>query len=304
MKLSRRSPLLMSFLAAFAVVMLTIWTVEPVAAQRSSRNSSYSSSSSRRSVSRSTRDDDNDYESDDDYEDGSGSDSRRSRARSSRDSRSSSSRSSRSSSRSSSRRSSSSRGRSANYAPPAVVFGSNYETVGLRPRGNLLSVEAFESLPCSVSKVAAGAKTYYRCGETWYNQVNHEGWVCYSEVFPPAGSRVTALPKKHEVVRAGGRTLYATTDAFYEAVKDGDSTRYVVVEPAVGTVLDRLPEQAKAGIPVRSGRNDYYRYLGVFYREETVNGVTRYVASLSPFSTPVSPVASATTVPASAKAAE
>lgn len=172
-----------------------------------------------------------------------------------------------------------------------MVFGANYETVGLRPRGNLLSVEAFEALPCNVAKIEAAGKAYYRCGETWYNQVNHEGWVCYSEVFPPAGLRVSSLPKQHEVIRAGDRTFYATQDAFYEGVRDGGATRYVVVEPAVGTVLDRLPAQAKYGIPVRSGRHDYYRYLGVFYREETVNGVKRYVASTSPFATVPPPVA-------------
>lgn len=235
-------------------------------------------------------DDDDDFESDDDDDSDSG--SRRSRSRSSRDSRDSRSDSSRSS-RSSSRRSSS-RSSSADYAPPAVVFGANYETIGLRPRGNLLSVEAFEALPCATSKVEAAGKTYYRCGETWYNQVTHEGWVCYSEVFPPAGLRVGALPKGHDVIRAGDRTLYATGDAFYETVRDGAGIRYVVVEPAVGTALERLPDRAKEGIPVRSGRHDYYRYLGVFYREETVNGVKRYVASASPFSTPP-PTVSATT---------
>ena len=184
------------------------------------------------------------------------------------------------------------------------MFGANYETVGLRPRGNLLSVEAFEALPCSVSKVEAGGKTYYRCDDTWYNQVSHEGWVCYSEVFPPAGLRVSALPKGHDVIRAGDRTLYATADAFYEAVRDGGATRYVVVEPAIGTVLERLPARAKEGIPVRSGRYDYYRYLGVFYREETVNGAKRYVASASPFSAPpaaVTPVATAPVTTATSK---
>jgi hypothetical protein len=103
------------------------------------------------------------------------------------------------------------------------------------------------------------------------------------------------LPKEHEVIRAGDRTLYATGDAFYEAVRDGGATRYVVVEPAVGTVLDRLPERAKLGIPVRSGRHDYYRYLGVFYREEAAGGVKRYVAAVSPFAAPVTPVVAATT---------
>ena len=182
-----------------------------------------------------------------------------------------------------------------------MVFGTSYETIGLRPRGNLLSVEAFEALPCATSKVDAGGRSYYRCGDTWYNQVSQDGWVCYSEVYPPAGLRVSTLPKEHDVVRAGERTLYATSDAFYEAVRDGAATRYVVVEPAVGVVLDRLPERAKEGIPVRSGRNDYYRYLGVFYREETVNGTKRYVASQSPFAaTPTTPTASATTPVAAA----
>jgi len=97
------------------------------------------------------------------------------------------------------------------------------------------------------SKVDAAGKAYYRCGETWYNQVTHEGWVCYSEVFPPAGLRVGSLPKGHEVIRAGDRTLYATGDAFYEAVLDGAGTRYVVVEPAVGTVLNGYRTERERG---------------------------------------------------------
>jgi len=123
-------------------------------------------------------------------------------------------------------------------------------------------------------------------------------------VFPPAGLRVSALPEGHEVIRAGDRTLYAGGDAFYEAVRDGSGSRYVVVEPAVGTVLDRLPARAKDGIPVRSGRHDYYRYLGVFYREETLNGVKRYVAAVSPFAvSPASPVSPAPGAPSPVAAA-
>jgi len=175
-----------------------------------------------------------------------------------------------------------------------MVFGTSYETIGLRPRGNLLSAEAFDALPGGSSKVDVAGKTYYRSGDVWYNQVNHEGWICYSEVFPPAGVRVGAIPKAHEVVRANDRTLYATEDAFYEAVREGATTRYIVIEPSVGMILDRLPARAKDGIPVHSGRNDYYRYLGVFYREETVNGVKRYVAAPSPFAAPPAPLAAAT----------
>lgn len=134
--------------------------------------------------------------------------------------------------------------------------------------------------------------------------MSHEGWICYSEVFPPAGLRVSELPKGSETIRAGDRTLYAGGDAFYEAVRDGNGGRYIVVEPAVGTVLDRLPARAKDGIPVRSGRHDYYRYLGVFYRQENLNGVERYVAAASPFAAPpASPAAPAPGAPSPVAAA-
>lgn len=165
-----------------------------------------------------------------------------------------------------------------------MVFGQNYERIGVRPRGTLLSIEAFEDLPCTPEKATVGTTTYYRCGGIWYNQVSHEGWVTYSEIHPPAGVTANSLPKSHEVVRAGNRTLLATGDAFYEAVRYTDGrTRYVVVEPAVGTTLDRLPARAKEGIPVQSGRHTFYRYLGVFYREDESTGKTRYVASPNPF---------------------
>jgi hypothetical protein len=256
------------------------------------------SRSSRSSRSSGFDDDDDDFEDDDDSD----SDRRSSRSRSSR---ASSSRSgSRDSSRSSrsSRRSSGSRGggRSSNYAPPAVVFGQSYERSGVRPRGTLLSVEAFEDLPCTPATTTIGGTTYYRCGGVWYNQVNHEGWVVYSEIYPPAGLGVDSLPRGHETIRAGDKTLYATGDAFYEAASDGRN-RYVVVEPTPGLTLDRLPAKAKEGIPVQSGRHTYYRYLGVFYREEDSTGRTRYVASPNPFMPP--PSVAATTATGAAGAA-
>lgn len=165
-----------------------------------------------------------------------------------------------------------------------MVFGQNYERLGVRPRGTLVSAEGFEDLPGKVETTTVGGTTYYRRGDVWYNQVNHEGWICYSEIYPPAGITVATLPRAHEKVIAGSRTLYATDDAFYEVVKQSDGhVRYVVVEPSEGLVLDRLPARAKEGIPVQSGRNTYYRYLGIFYREDESSGATRYVASPNPF---------------------
>ncbi len=261
-------------LALLALIVVT-WVADPAYAQFSRDRDSSSSRNSRDRSSNSDDDDDEGF-SDDDDDDDSGSDRRSSR---------SSSRSDSSSSRRSSRRSSSgSRGKSANAAPPAVVFGQNYERLGVRPRGTLLSMEAFEDLPCAPEKATVGANTYYRCDGVWYNQVNHEGWICYSEIYPPAGVTENSLPKSHESIRAGDRTLLATSNAFYEAVRYTDGrTRYVVVEPAVGMTLDRLPAHAKEGIPVQSGRHTYYRYLGVFYREDESTGKARYVASPNPF---------------------
>ena len=167
-----------------------------------------------------------------------------------------------------------------------MVFGPTYERLGVRPRGNLLSVIAFEQLPCKRESIMLGATTYYRCDGTWYNQVNHEGWVVYSEIYPPAGATVDSIPTAHETVHAGSRTLYATGDAFYEQVSHSGGRRYVVVEPTEGLALDRLPAQAREGIPVQSGRDTYYRYLGVFYREDKSSGATRYVAAPNPFMPP------------------
>ena len=260
-------------LALLALLFFT-WVADPAYAQLGRDRDSSSTRSSRDRSSSTDDDDDSDFEDDDDD-----SDRRSSRSRASR----ASSRSDSSSSRRSSRRSSS-RGSAAASAPPAVVFGQNYERIGVRPRGTLLSTEAFEDLPCTPEKATVGTNTYYRCDGVWYNQVNHEGWVCYSEIHPPAGVTANSLPKSHEAIRAGDRTLLATGDAFYEAVRYSDGrTRYVVVEPAVGTTLDRLPARAKEGIPVQSGRHTYYRYLGVFYREDESTGKTRYVAAPNPF---------------------
>lgn len=176
------------------------------------------------------------------------------------------------------------------------MFGQGYERLGVRPRGNLVSVAAFEDLPCKRDTVSVGVTTYYRCDGAWYNQVNHEGWVVYSEIYPPAGATVDSLPSGNETVHAGARTLYATDDAFYEAVTHDGRRRYVVVEPSEGLVLDRLPSQARAGIPVQSGRDTFYRYLGVFYREDDSSGSTRYVAAPNPFM-PVTPPQTAKTTP-------
>jgi hypothetical protein len=107
---------------------------------------------------------------------------------------------------------------------------------------------------------------------------------------------VDSLPRDNEVVHAGARTLYATDDAFYEAVSREGRRRYVVVEPSEGLVLDRLPAQAREGIPIQSGRDTFYRYLGIFYREDESSGTKRYVAAPNPFM-PVTPPQTAKTTP-------
>jgi hypothetical protein len=259
-----------------AAVFLVGWMAETVFAQSSRSRDSRSSRD--RSTRASDRDDDfdDDDDDDDDFEAEDRSDSRRSRSRSSRSSSSSSS--------SSRRSSSSSRRGSSDYEPPAIVFGASYERVGVRPRGNIHSLDAFEALPCVVTTGEAAGTTFYRCDGKWYNRINHEGWICYSEVFPPAGLSVAALPSGAVPTQTGGRTLYATEDAFYQAVRVGGNTGYVVVEPEIGWEFERLPSFAVRGIPVRSGRNDYYRHLGVFYRQEKTGATSRYVVAPSPFS--------------------
>lgn len=285
-------------LASGSAIFLAAWLIVTSLPHESKAMSSSSRMSRDRSSSSSDSDNDDDFGGDDSDSGSSSSSKRASRSKNSKASSSSSRSSSSSSSRSShSSRRSSSRGGSSHYAPPAVVFGENYERTGVRPRGNLLSVEAFEALPCKRESVPLGTSTYYRCGGTWYNQVTHEGWVCYSEIYPPAGMAVDSIPADHETLHAGARTLYATGDAFYEPVNQNGRRRYVVVEPTEGLALDRLPARAREGIPVQSGRDTYYRYLGVFYREDDSSGATRYVAAPNPFLPPPAPQTAKTTQP-------
>jgi hypothetical protein len=164
------------------------------------------------------------------------------------------------------------------------VFGTKFERDGVRPRGTLLSVATFQALPCEPEPISVGAEIYYRCGAGWFQRIEHEGWTCYSEIWPPAGAHVSSLPTEHIVFESGPRTLYASENAWFERQEGG----YVVIEPPIGLEVDRLPESAKHGIPVVVNGVNYYRHLGIFYREQPGG---RYVVSNSPYRP--EPVASA-----------
>jgi hypothetical protein len=163
-----------------------------------------------------------------------------------------------------------------------MVFGSKFERDGVRPRGNLVSAATFKALPCTPEPASVGQELFYRCGDAWFQRIEHEGWTCYSEIWPPAGAHVSSLPPGHLVFHSGGRTLYAGTDAWYERQEGG----YVVIEPPVGLAVDNLPDSARDGIPVVVNGVSYYRHLGIFYREEEPEdgfGSRRYVVAKSPF---------------------
>ena len=204
----------------------------------------------------------------------------------SRDSRSRSSRRSSSSSRSGGGAKSFSTGggggKSGGSAPevPPLVFGTKYERDGVHPRGTLISESSFKALPCTRQPVEANGTTYFRCGDSWYQSIEQEGWTVYSEIWPPAGAAVSTIPDDHMTVQSAGRTLYATDHAWYERSPAGS---YVVVEPPVGLPIDHLPESAKHGIPVVVNGVTYYRHLGVFYKEEGDGAASHYVVAKSPY---------------------
>lgn len=161
------------------------------------------------------------------------------------------------------------------------MFGPKFERDGVRPRRTVISAAEFRGLPCRPESVTIGTSTHYRCGDSWYQSVEHDGWTCYAEIFPPAGATVTSLPKSAVPINAGGRTYYATDDAMYVIAPGGG---YAVVEPPIGSRFDRLPAIAKGGIPVIANGTKYYRYLGVFYRAENGPSGESYIVAQSPFS--------------------
>jgi hypothetical protein len=247
----------------------------------SSRMSSHqlsSSSSSRRSSfdrssRRSSRNDNSDnYDSEDNG---------RGRSSRSRSSRSSSRRSS--SHRSYSSRSSSHRS-SKPPVPRGIILGSKYERPGVHPRGELISADAFKALPCARETAKAGKETFYRCGSTWYQRISHQGWIVYSNIWPPAGLHRKSLPDGYETLRGGdGKTYYATDDAFYKAINHDGKKQYVVIEPPVGLHLDHLPDGAKAGIPIFADGSEYYKHVGVFFRKVEGKNGSSWVTTASPF---------------------
>lgn len=162
-----------------------------------------------------------------------------------------------------------------------MVFGQKFEREGVRPHGTVISATEFAGLGCRPEAVTVGMSTYYRCAGAWYQNIEHEGWTCYAEIYPPAGARLGTLPHGSMTLNSdGGRTYYATDDAIYVSEP---GTGYVVVEPPAGTRFDRLPATAKKSIPVVVNGTSYYRHLGVFYREESSSSGDSYVVTSSPF---------------------
>lgn len=160
------------------------------------------------------------------------------------------------------------------------MFGPKFEHDGVRPHGTLISSTQFADLPGRHDSVQIGSSTYYKAGNSWYQRIDHNGWTCYAEIYPPAGARVATLPAEYVTLESGDKTFYATDTAVY-VLEPGAG--YVVVEPSLGTRLDGLPANAKKGIPVVVNGTAYYRYIGLFYRAENGPSGETYVVTASPF---------------------
>ena len=127
-----------------------------------------------------------------------------------------------------------------------------------------VSVTVFQNYPCTQTMVIVDGRTYYRCGSSYYDRVNHEGEVKYVEVSAPAGDEVKSLPEGYQTMKVSGETYYLSEDSFYKKIQRDGKPLYVVVDPPYGAELESLPEGA---IQVSVNKKKYYQYDKVFYRE-------------------------------------
>jgi hypothetical protein len=165
-------------------------------------------------------------------------------------------------------------------SPPVHEDGSGADDV--RFRGSYFSEATFARLPCDPVAVAVGDRSCWRCGDGWFEKLVYDGQPGYVAVFAPAGARTDELPKDAQPIRGESGTYFATSDALYAPSEDG-SGEYVVVATEPGFRVDELPDAARVGAAIVADGFTYYRYLGVYYREEHDDEGTYYVASESPF---------------------
>jgi hypothetical protein len=165
-------------------------------------------------------------------------------------------------------------------SPPVHEDGSDADDV--RIRGAYFSEATFAALPCERVEIPVGERRCWRCGDAWFEKLVYDGQPLYVEVFAPEGARADQLPERVQRIRGERGFYFAAADALYAPSED-ETGGFVVVATEPGFEVEELPDVAHVGIPIVADGFTYYRYLGVYYREEHRDGRTYYVASESPF---------------------
>jgi hypothetical protein len=173
-------------------------------------------------------------------------------------------------------------GASSSGLPSAPLREDGSAAEDVRIRGPYFSEATFAALPCEPVEIPVGERRCWRCGDAWFEKLVYDGAPVYVEVFAPEGARADQLPEHVQPIRGESGTYFAADDALY-APSPGGSGGFVVVSTAPGFRVEELPDAARSGIPFVADGFTYYRYLGVYYREERKDGHTYYVASESPF---------------------
>ena len=166
--------------------------------------------------------------------------------------------------------------------PSAPVHEDGSTAEDVRIRGSYFSEATFAALPCEPVEIPVGERRCWRCGDAWFEKLVYDGQAVYVEVFAPEGARADQLPEHVQTIRGENGTYFAADDALYAPLQGG-SGGFVVVSTAPGFRVEELPDAARHGVPIIADGFTYYRYLGVYYREEREHGRTYYVASESPF---------------------
>ena len=173
-------------------------------------------------------------------------------------------------------------GTSGSGLPTAPVHEDGSDAEDVRIRGSYFTEATFAVLPCEHVEIPVGERRCWRCGDAWYEKLVYDGQPVYVQVFAPEGARAEELPEHVQTIRGENGTYFAADDALY-ALSEDETGGFVVVSTEPGFEVDELPNSARAGIPIVADGFTYYRYLGVYYREEHRDGRTYYVASESPF---------------------